>query len=419
MHQTLRAAVAYFAIAMLALVTLAQPTRAGTAFTAFLEALWPEAEAAGVPRPIFDQAVAGLTPDLSLPDLVLPGRSTVPGGQAEFTQPAQAYIRPDSLASLAHEGRALLAKHKDTLERIEREIGVDRYALLAIWGRETAFGTEKTPHDAIRVLATQAYLGRRKELFRAELIAGLKMLAAGVPRADMKSSWAGAVGLTQFMPTEYFKNGIDFDHDGRIDLAHSVPDALASAARQLKEKGWVLGQPWGYEIVVPASSSCALEGPPGSRKLSEWMALGFKRPGSKLFRPVDLDQQAYLMMPAGSHGPAFLALENFQVIRRYNTSDLYALFVGNLSDRIAGGGNFETPWAVIPQPATKLVADLQTRLKTLGYPMDKIDGKIGSNTRRQIGIFETEHGLKAGCWPTPEVLAATLHSPVPAVTQPQ
>ena len=397
------------------LSALAGPAWAESEFSVFLNGLWPEARDAGVPRPVFDSAIAGLTPDLSLPDLVLPGRGTASErGQAEFTQPAQAYVNPTALASLAGEGRALLAKHKATLERIEREIGVDRYALLAIWGRETAFGTERTPHDAIRVLATEAYLGKRKEMFRTELIAAFKMLAAGVPRADMKSSWAGAVGLTQFMPTEYFKHGRDFDGDGRIDLAHSVPDALASAALQLKDKGWVLGQPWGYEVVVPASSSCALEGPPGTRKLSEWMALGFKRLGGKLFRPADLASDAYLMMPAGSHGPAFLALENFQVLRRYNTSDLYALYVGNLADRIAGGGNFETPWGMVAQPATKLVADLQTRLKVLGYPMDKIDGKIGSNTRRQIGIFETEHGLKADCWPTAGVLEAAQKAAVPA-----
>jgi hypothetical protein len=222
------------------------------------------------------------------------------------------------------------------------------------------------------------------------------------------------VGLTQFMPTEFFKNGIDFDGDGRIDLAHSVPDALASAARQLKEKGWVLGQPWGYEVVIPASSSCALEGPPGSRTVAEWMALGFKRPGGKLFRPADHEAQAYLMSPAGAYGPSFLALENFQVIRRYNTSDLYALYVGNLSDRIAGQGNFEQPWASVPQPATKLVSAVQTRLKTLGYPMDKIDGKIGSNTRRQIGIFEQNHALKVDCWPSQSVLATALSAPVPA-----
>jgi lytic murein transglycosylase len=413
-----RALMTIVGLALVAVTVLggALPARADVAFTAFLDGVWPEASAAGVKRPVFDRAIAGLTPDMSLPDLVIPGREAAPDkGQAEFTQPAQAYVRATALASLAAQGRALLAQHKDTLARIEREIGVDRYGLLAIWGRETAFGTYKLPHDAIRVLATQAYVGRRKEMFRAEFIASLAMLQAGVPRADMKASWAGAIGLTQFMPTEFFKHALDFDGNGRIDLAGSVPDALASAARQLKEKGWVLGQPWGYEVVVPANSNCALEGPPGSRKVSEWMALGFKRHGGKLFRPVDLDQPAYLMMPAGAFGPAFLALENFQVIRRYNTSDLYALFVGNLSDRIAGGGDFETPWAAVPQPATKLVMDVQTRLKALGYPMDKIDGKIGSNTRRQIGIFEVDRGLKVDCWPSPSVLTAAQQAPVPAV----
>ena len=406
------------ALVLFAMLGVTDRAQAEPAFSAFIESLWPEAREQSVPRLVFDQAFAGVTPDLTLPDLVIPGREADPKrGQAEFTQPATAYLNAAALANLAAEGRTLLARHKATLERIEREIGVDRYALLAIWGRETAFGAEKTPHDAIRVLATQAYLGARKDMFRAELIAALRILAAGVPRADLKSSWAGAFGLTQFMPTEYFKNGIDFDGDGRIDLAHSVPDALASAARQLKEKGWVLGQPWGYEVVVPGASSCALEGPPGARKLSEWLALGFKRPGAKLFRPADLDQSAYLMMPAGSYGPAFLALENFQVIRRYNTSDLYALYVGNLADRIAGGGNFETPWATVAQPATKLVSELQTRLKALGYPMDKIDGKIGSNTRRQIGIFETDAGIPVNCWPTADTLAAALKRPVRASAQ--
>ena len=335
---------------ILAAMSLTAPVHAET-FAAFLEGVWPEAREAGVPRKVFDDATAGLSPDMSLPDLVIPGKEQAPDrGQAEFTQPAQNYIRAETLANLAAQGRALLAQHKTTLERIEREIGVDRYGLLAIWGRETAYGTYKLPNDAIRVLATQAYLGKRKELFRAEFIAGLKMLAAGIPRDQMKSSWAGAVGLTQFMPTEFFKHAVDFDGDGKIDLAHSIPDALASAAKQLKEKGWVLGQPWGYEVVVPASASCALEGPPGTRKLRDWLAMGFKRTGGKMVRPTDLDHDAYLMMPAGTHGPAFLALENFQVIRRYNTSDLYALFVGNLSDRIAGGGNFDTRGAPSPNP---------------------------------------------------------------------
>ncbi len=398
----------------LLLVCSVEPARADPAFKAFLETVWPEAKVAGVSRATFDRAFQGVEPDLTLPDLVLAGRPQDGSkGQAEFTRPPQDYVARDQLIRLADQGRVLRTKHTQTLAEVERQIGVDGPVVLGIWGRETAYGAHRATHYAVRVLATQAYTGRRQEMFRAELIAALRLLEDRILTvATMRSSWAGAMGLTQFMPTEYFKNGTDFDGNGRIDLAHSVPDALASAARQLKEKGWVLGQPWGYEVVVPASASCALEGPPGIRKLSEWTAMGFKRTGGKLFRPADFDHEAYLMMPAGTHGPAFLALENFQVIRRYNTSDLYALFVGNLADRIAGGGNFDTAWGTVPQPATKLVADLQARLKALGYPMDKIDGKIGSNTRRQIGIFETAAGRRPGCWPTPEVLAAAMKTAV-------
>lgn len=402
------------------LVAAASAARSQDAgFRAFLDGMKPEAVAAGVPAALFDKTVAGLEPDLTLPDLVIPGKAAAPErGQAEFTQHPTEYLKPERLRSLAALGVELARQHKATLDRIEREIGVDRHGLLAIWGRETAFGTYKLPHDAIRVLATQAYLGRRKEQFRAEFIAALKLIAGGIPRTDLKASWAGAVGLTQFMPTEFAKHGFDFDGDGKVDLVRSVPDALASAARQLKDKGWVLGQPWGYEVIVPPTSSCALEGPPGSRKLSAWIALGFKRPGEKPFRDKDLDAEAYLMMPAGGYGPAFLALENFQVIRRYNTSDLYALFVGDLSDRIAGGTGFSGRWATVAQPTTAMVTTLQTRLQALGYPVEKIDGKIGSNTRRQIGAFETDAGLGAKCWPTAEVLKKAETRPPRRAGQP-
>ncbi len=390
------------------LFAMSSTAAASAGFKVFLAEVRPEAIAAGVPAAIYDRNVDGLEPDFSLPDLVIPGKPAMKRGQAEFTQHPTDYLKRERLASLASLGRDLAAKHRATLERIEREIGVDRNGLLAIWGRETAFGTYKLPHDAIRVLATQAYTGRRKELFRAELISALKLIAGGIARDDLRSSWAGAVGLTQFMPTEFEKHGLDFDRDGRVDLVRSVPDALASAAKQLKDKGWVAGQPWGYEVTVPPAATCALEGPPGSRTLRAWQELGFKRTGGRSFRDADLDAPAYLMMPAGAHGPAFLALENFQVIRRYNTSDLYALFVGNLADRIGGGGDFDGAWANVAQPSSALVNDLQARLQALGYPIDKIDGMIGSNTRRQIGAFETTAGLAPRCWPAPDVLRAAL-----------
>lgn len=396
------AAAAFFAV----LTGLAAPAPAAAAdFATFVAELRPEAEAAGVSRKTFDAAFAGVEPDLKLPDLDLPGRPKIDNaGQAEFTKTAADYISKPYLEKLAAQGRGFYAQHKNELARIEARTGVDSYILVAIWGRETAYGTHKLPYDAIRALATLAYTGKRKEKFREELIAALKMLESGVPRSDMRSSWAGAVGLTQFMPTEYFKYTADGDGDGKADIWRSVPDALASAASQLQGKGWLRGVPWGYEIVL-GRSDCSLEGPPDERPVADWVNLGVTRAGGRKFSERDMSNLAYLMSPAGAYGPSFLATENFKVIRLYNTSDLYALFVGHLSDRIRGGGDFVQGWQSFAQPKTRTVHDLQERLKALGYPMDKIDGKIGSNTRKQIGLYQKANGLKIDCWPSEAVLA--------------
>lgn len=385
---------------------LTGPALGADAFRAWLGGLWPEAQALGVSRATFDRAFRGLKPNYRLPDLIIPGRKRDDSaGQAEFTKSAMDYLNPKYLARLAVRGRKFLKQHKRSLDRIESATGVDRYIIVAIWGRETAYGTHKLRHDAIRVLATQAYVGRRKDKFRTELLYALKMLQDGVPRAKMRSSWAGAIGQTQFLPSEYYTHADDGDGDGKVDLFDSVPDALASAARQLANKGWVRGLRWGYEVRLPEHGDCSLEGPPGARSIRDWVKLGFERAGPKRFRPDELVHEAYLMMPSGAYGPAFLATENFQVIRRYNTSDLYALFVGNLADRIAGGGGFYTPSATIAQPRTAQVKEIQKRLIALGYGLKKVDGKIGSNTRRQVGAYQKKHGLKIDCWPTAAVLS--------------
>jgi lytic murein transglycosylase len=376
-------------------------------FRQFIETLWPEAEAKGVSRRTFDAAFKNVRLDLTAPDLVLPGKaSSDVRGQAEFTRTPAQYLNATYLTRLADQGRALLGKHRADLEKIERELGVPGPVVLAIWGRETAFGAHRSPHYVIEALATQAFLGRRKELFRNELIAALKLLEDGVrTREDLNGSWAGAMGLTQFMPSEYYTLAYDLDGDGRKDIWGSVPDALASAANQLKAKGWVPGQPWGLEVRLPAGATCGLEGPPHERTVREWVKLGVVRARGKAFPAETLDAKAFLLMPGGAYGPAFLALENFMVIKRYNMSDLYALFVGDLSDRIPGAGTFETPWGDVRQLSTRGIEELQTRLQVKGYAVAKIDGKAGMNTRALVGAYQRANGLKVDCWPSEGLIA--------------
>ena len=326
-------------------------------------------------------------------------------GQAEFTRTPAEYLNIGYLTNLAAQAKALRAKHAETLERIEREIGVPGEVVLAIWGRESAFGSHRSPHYAIRALATQAWLGRRKDLFRSELIYALKLLQDGVrTRETMNASWAGAMGLTQFMPSEYYTLAYDLDGDGRKDIWSSVPDALASAANQLRAKGWVPGQPWGFEVRLPAATSCRLEGPPYARTVREWAKLGVVRTRGRAFPDGMLDAQAFILAPGGAHGPAFLALENFMVIKRYNMSDLYALFVGDLADRIGGAGTFEVPWGAVRQLSSRSIEEIQERLQARGYAISKVDGKAGMNTRALIGDYQYASRLKVDCWPSEALL---------------
>ncbi|MFZ4808286.1 MAG: lytic murein transglycosylase [Hyphomicrobiaceae bacterium] len=398
-----RAGIALRALAVFVLA-LAGPSaaHADAAFERWLAGVRAEAAAPpyNVSPAVLESAFKGVTPDLKLPDLVLPGQTPKSSGQAEFTKSPRAYLDPVLLSRLGSQGRDLVRQHAATVDRIESVIGVDRHIVLAIWGRETAFGTHKLPHYAIRVLATQAYLGRRKDLFRTELLFALKMLEDRIVTVDaMRSSWAGAMGLTQFMPSEFYQSARSLD-GRRPDLFRSIPDALASAAEQLRLKGWVTGLPWGFEVVVPAGADCALEGPDQARPLSAWARLGFKRTGNRPLPAAHQSAEAYLMSPAGAFGPAFLVTENYKVIRRYNMSDLYATFVGHLADRIAGGGDFDTPWKEIAAMPESEVAAIQQHLQRRGLAIEKIDGKVGSNTRRLIGTYQRQSKLAVDCWPT-------------------
>jgi len=392
-----------------AALLLAAPGRAADAgFTTFIASLWPDAEAAGVSRATFDRETASLEPDYKLPDLILPGRpATGAPRQAEFVQVPADYIKEAAIARLAEQGQKLMQQYRPALNEIEKRFGVPGPVVLAIWGRETDFGRYTLPYDAVRVLATQAYVGRRKDKYRNEFILGLKMLGDGVvARKDFRASWGGAVGLTQFLPSEYYKHGVDLDGDGKVDLWHSVPDALGSAAKQLLDKGWQSGLRWAYEVKSPANVDCTTGVPEVTRRIGEWLRAGFVPVRGQRLSAAEQAEEASLLQPEGIYGPAFLTTKNYFVIKEYNFSDLYVLYVGHLADRMTSPLPFATPWSASTQLRTADVEAMQRELTRLGLYQDKLDGKAGMLTRAAVGAFQKKAGLTLDCWPSEAALQA-------------
>lgn len=386
--------------------TWVAPARADDAFHQFVESLWPDAQKMGVARATFDTATRDLEPDLTLPDLDIPGRpEKPPPGQPEFVQTPADYLKETSFVRLSAKGRQLSAQYGPTLAAIEQQFGVPGSIVLAIWGRESDYSTHYGGRDAIQMLATQAYVGRRKQFFRNEFIYALKMLQDGVPRSQLRSSWGGAMGLTQFLPSEYYKYGVDFEHKGRVDIWTSVPDALASAAKQLVGEGWERDKPWGYEVRVPPNLDCTLADPSHKMPLAEWLKRGFTLAHGRKPRARNLSEPASLLQPAGIYGPAFLIFHNYFALKEYNFSDLYVLFVGHLADRIAGERPFETPWQKVVQLKTADLEQMQRLLTARGFYQDKIDGKAGMKTRLALGAFQKANGLRLDCWPSADVLS--------------
>ena len=385
----------------------------GRGFQNFLERdILPAAKARGVPRTVFDAAFDKVKPNLKLPDLQLPGDSAKveeKSRQAEFQSPS-AYFDEKGIAAVAAKGRVLAKTHATVLARIEKRTGVPAPIILAIWGRESGYGAAKIPYNAFEVLATKAYLSRRKEMFRTELLAALDIVADGhLTVADMRSSWSGALGQPQFMPSKFLAYAVDADGDGRRDIWKSVPDTLASIGNYLQQSGWAAGRGWGYEARIPAAVSCTLEGPDQGQPLSAFTGAGVTRIGGEPFPAREQSAVAHLMMPAGRFGPGFIATPNFYVLKTYNNSDLYALFIGQVADRIKGGGAFQGGWKKVEGMTRGDVARLQERLVAQGYDVGGADGLPGFKTRRVIGAVEKKLGLPETCWPS-KALAARLKS---------
>jgi membrane-bound lytic murein transglycosylase B len=353
-------------------------------FRTCIESLWPAAARRGVSRAAFDEQTAGLAPDLRIMDLL--------DAQPEFTRSFWDYL--DLLVNDARieNGRAILAKYRPTFDAVEKAFGVDRYTITAIWGVESNYGTAIGDRSVIRSTATLACIGRRQDYFREEFLSALEILARGDVRAEhLKGSWAGAFGPTQFMPTAFKRYAVDFDGDGRRDVVDSIPDLIASTANNLKKDGWVSGQTWGYEVVVPKGFNFMLADRARVMTMHEWERAAIRRAGGKAFPRAD--DRGYLLVPAGVQGPGFLMLQNFRVIMKYNPSEAYAMAIGHLADRLRGGEPFAQPWPRNERVLTRAERyELQQLLARRGYDVGEPDGRLGGKTRAALRNFQAAIG---------------------------
>lgn len=384
----------------------ALPAAAGphdAAFARFLKnEIIPAARGEGISSATLQRELSGLTPETSLPGLTEPGGRGAPpevNYQAEFRPPAN-YFKDSHFTALVPAGRRLLQTHAETIRKIEQRYGVPGRIILAVWARESAYGNAKIPHDAVRVLATRAFMGQRPDLFKRELVAALKILEKrDVPRELMRSSWGGAMGQPQFLPSSYLKYAVDFDENGKRDIWNSQADTMASIAHYLSRHGWKTGRDWGYEVFIPDTVSCTLEGPDNRQPISTWTAAGVKRVGGRPFPAHERALPGNILMPAGRYGPAFIATENFYVLKAYNESDTYALFVGHLADRYGSSTGFIQSWKPVQKTTRGAVRTLQQILEKKGHDVGGADGLIGFKTRRSIGKDQEAQGAFATCWP--------------------
>ncbi len=374
--------------------------------------IWPRAQAKGVSRRTYERSFAKVTLNWKLPDLTPPGskpktKRRKRQRQAEFGSPGK-YFNAGSVNSATSIGRKMAARHKQTLAAIEAKTGVPGRTLLAIWGRESAYGRAKIPHNVFQVLGTKGFMSSRASYFAKELVAALIIAERRhVPAGAMKSSWAGALGQPQFMPSSFLSYAADGDGDGRADIWRSAADTLASIANYLDLHGWVAGRDWGFEVSVPSTISCSLEGPDQGRVIGDWQAMGITRISGRPFPKHELKGEGYLMMPAGRDGPAFIVTPNFYVQKAYNTSDLYALFVGHVGDRIQYGiKDFAGKWGKVGGLYRSDIAEMQRALIAQGHDVGGADGLPGYKTRRSIGRWQEANKRPATCFPKAGTKAA-------------
>lgn len=370
-----------------ALLCASSLAHADAAFDACLASLSAPAQKAQVRADTYARLTRGLEPDMSVIEKL--------DYQPEFRMPIWDYLAGLVDDERVAEGQALLARHADTLRQVEQRYGVDPTTVVAVWGVESNYGQSFGKYPLLQALGTLSCHGRRQAYFRTEFFAALRILQAGhIAPEKLVGSWAGAFGHTQFMPSTFERLAVDFDGDGRRDLIDNTADALASTANFLAKAGWRSGQPWGFEVKLPAGFNTAGEGRRTKRPIAEWNARGVRRiDGSAL---PDTGAPAGLLTPAGPQGPAFLVLRNFDAIYSYNAAESYGLAIAHLSDRLRGGGPFATPWPTDDPGLSRAERrELQGLLILRGHDIGEVDGMLGEKSRAAVRIEQQRLGHEA------------------------
>ena len=366
------------------------------AFLDWLESLRAEARGKGISDATLDVALRDIAPVMRVIEL--------DRRQPEFTQTFWTYLRQRVNDKLIKRGRALLARHRDLLNRIHVEYGVPPRYLIAFWGLETNFGDYLGSFLVINALATLAYDQRRANFFRAELLDSLQIIEDGHISPDaMTGSWAGAMGHMQFLPSTFTGHAVDYTGDGRKDIWDSLPDAFSSAANFLSNMGWQPGEIWGREVRLPEDFDLMLAMMNRKKTLEEWSSLGVRRTDGAALPQADMEGS--IVLPQGYKGPAFLVYDNFRAIMRWNRSINYAISVGHLADRIAGLAQIATGRDAEHEPLSRdETKEMQQLLNRLGFDSGSEDGLTGPRTRAAIRTFQKEHSLMPDGYPAPALL---------------
>jgi membrane-bound lytic murein transglycosylase B len=397
MVQTCKKNILLLGVILTTILALAGRGVCGEGFATWLEGLRQEARTKGISDATLHAALDGLQP---IPRVIELDRK-----QPEFTQTFWRYLDARVTEERIERGRMLLELHAELLADIEKRYGVQPRFLVAFWGLETNFGDYVGSFPVIGSLATLAHDTRRSDFFRAELLDALSIIDGGhISVNEMIGSWAGAMGQPQFMPSTFIRFAVDADGDGRRDIWHSLPDVFASAANFLAESGWQGDKTWGREVKLPAGFDLELTGLEVEKTLAAWQVLGIRKiNGDDLPRVKNM--KGSIILPTGYSGPAFLVYNNYRTTLQWNRSDLYAIAVGYLADRIAGKGPLATARPALEQRLSRIqVEKIQEMLRDQGFDPGPIDGVIGAQTRQAIKEFQRTAKLPADGYPSPELL---------------